>query len=296
MRCLREQNKAPKRRDNHRRAGRCCTGAGGRDPRPLKQKGRVMANDGAFRGRRAYWLRQLSDCAESSFEQVLATLLEWGGSAPALWVKAMDGDAYQGQVDPETPLRGLREVTDLQALGLVMGVPVAPVVVPRGIEGEWQYHTQLANACGSLIVDVESGKGFWDQSSLDNISVYWYQLRVGAPDAYLVTQPDGRAVEAVSTTLCMPYYDAVSAQHYVGWTAAGWGDVVTEVRRFDYLRQLGKPCYPLLWGMGDFAQASTFWRAVRDYSDGVGFFRFGTMGPNQFGSAGAFKLPAEPVR
>lgn len=254
-----------------------------------------MSNDSAFHGRRGYWLRQLSDCAESDFSELLHTLIAYGGRSPSLWAKVMDGVTAQGTIDPKTPLHSLGDVAGLQAQCSLMGVGFAPVVVPRGIGGEVALHASVALGIGCLVVDIEAGQGFWDQSSTDGIPGYWLQLRSLAPNAYLVSQPDPRNLESVYTSESLSYFDAFAPQHYVGWTDVGWTDVVAEVARFDWIRALGKDVYPTLWGTGDAAIAATFWRAVRDYSAGNCAFNLGAIGPRQFGWLSALKLPAEPL-
>lgn len=246
-------------------------------------------------GRRGYWLRQLSDCAEPDFAALLKTLQQYAGPSASLYAKCMDGATWQGTIDPKTPLNSVQDVLGLMAQCAQAGVDFAPVVVPRGEQDETAAHAALASAVGALIVDIETGSGFYDGAPVDTIPWYWYDLRVGAPMAFLVSQPDPRNLESVLTAECLDYFDAFAAQHYVGWTAVGWSDPVTEVARFDAIRAFGKPCYPLLYAEGDAPTFQTFWRAVRDYSGGVGFFKLGTMGPQEFAAATACKLPQEPV-
>lgn len=209
--------------------------------------------------------------------------------------KCADGATWQGQIDPKTPLLSIADVLNLQSLCYAAGVAFAPVVVPRGEEYEDEVHAAIAKACGCLVVDIESGSGFYDQAPTSEIPGYWQSIRTLAPDAWLVSQPDPRNLDSVYDSESRQHFDAYSAQHYVGWTDVGWNDVVKEVQRYDTIAANGKDCYPILYGTGDAATVSTFWRAIRDYAQGVAFFSLGTIGPSQFETCRGLKLPGEPV-
>lgn len=254
-----------------------------------------MKGHPAFDGKRGYWLRQLSDCAEASFGELCDTLVEYGGSSPALYAKVADGNTWQGDIDPKTPLWSFDGLAALWTLCKDKGVAFAPVVVPRGDQGESFFHGAIAAQCSCLIVDIEAGMGFYPATRTPEIPGYWAQLRVNAPNAFLVSQPDPRNLESVYTADSIAYIDAFSAQHYVGWTDVGWTDVVREVKSFDTIRQYQKPSYPILYGVGNADIVSTFWRAIRDYSLGFSLFRLGVMGPREFQWTAALKLPGEAV-
>lgn len=254
-----------------------------------------MKNGEAFAGRRGYWLRQLSDCAEPDFAALIQTLLTYGGSAPALYAKVYDGITPQGRIDPKTPILGLGDVLALQAQCYTAGVAFAPVVVPRARQGEIALHAQVAQACGCIVVDYEVGNGFVPAGNPGYPATYWSGLRQAAPDAWVVTQPDPRNLNDSGFWQNVGNYDGVAAQHYVGWAEVMWADVVAEVGRYDAILSTGLPCYPTLYGVGDAPTVSTFWRAVRDYSEGLQFFSLGPMGPRAFELARGCKLPGEPL-
>lgn len=251
---------------------------------------------GAIYNRRGYWLRQLSDCAEADFSQVLTTLAMFGGTNPGLYPKCMDGVTWQGEVDAKTPLQSVTDVFMLWQECFSAGVAMAPVVVPRGDPGESDAHGALAARIGSIIIDAEAGTGFYDRSPISTLPSYVAQVRQAAPDAYIVWQPDPRNAESVLTSQVVGFIDCLASQHYVGWDSAGWSDVVSEVGRFDALRAYGVECAPTLYGEENHAEESVFWRAVRSYSIGVQFFRFGTMGVPDFTAAASCILPFEAVR
>lgn len=252
-------------------------------------------NDAAFAFRRGYWLRQLSDCAESDFAAVLVTLKQYGGTAPALYAKCMDGTTWQGQIDSKTPINTVTDVKLLQSQCWDAGVAFSPVVVPRGETGESAAHGALAEAIGCIVVDIEAGAGFYDGAPTSTIPAYFQQLRQAAPDSFIMGQPDPRNLSSVYFDQSVPSLDGVAAQHYIGWDSVGWTDVVAEVESFDAIHARGLPCYPTLYGEGDGATVSTFWRAVKDYSRGLQFFRFGVMGPAEFSLARSCLLPGEAI-
>jgi hypothetical protein len=244
---------------------------------------------------RGYWCRQLSDCSEPDFSAVLDTLEQYGGTSPALWQKTADGVTLQGSIDPKTPLTTISEVYTLATLCASRSIPFIPVVVPRGDAGEAEIHAIIAGITGCLVVDIESGAGFYDGAPPSTIPAYFALLREAAPDAFLVAQPDPRNLDSVLLTQWLDAIDGIAAQHYVGWKDLGWTDVPGEVASFDSIRALGKPVYPTIYGTGSMGMVATFWRAVRDYAAGLCVFRFGALGPAEYAWLQQLRLPGEAV-
>lgn len=249
-----------------------------------------MANFPRFdaqRGRVTIWCRQYGDTGERSTPALIETLGTYGysGFAP----KVADGLNWQARNDPTgaTPFDSLAAVAEVRDDFAAAGIAFLPVVVPRhwpgddtpdpGAQGE--FHGQIARLCGCLVTDCEPYAGFW-LGNPDGLIEYAKALRAAAGDAYLINQPDprpfGMADARVAETAGQ--YDAIMAQHYVGWASAGWTDVAGEVNRVRGIRLMGRETYVTAYGVERTDLAIEFCRrAVADGVAGINVFCLGPM-------------------
>lgn len=228
-----------------------------------------------LKGRTAWWLRQLKpDCGENTIAQVLQTMKDYGGG-DCLCLKVMDGLDYQGTFDVTLPINSLSDILAVRDLCHSMGVAFCPVVLPRGLIGEAEKHGAIAAAVGCLMIDLERGSGYWDHHDVSGIPIYAQALRVAAGDAYLINQPDPR--DSYVCEAPKAFFDAVCAQHYVGWSDVGWTDVNLEVNRFYSLSPLYRDAYVTLYGKDRIDLAVTFWESVMQRAEGFCVFSFGPM-------------------
>lgn len=256
--------------------------------------------------RRGAWLRQFSDMLEARtaaspaarIAAIAATLN--ANSIDLLQMKLLDGLDWVGGWDSLTPVTDVASALALRDGFAAFGISVAPVVNPRGLAGEGELHGALAAAFGCIVVDIEDGTGFWDQSPATLIPVYFRALRAAAGQAVqIVAQPDPRNVGDVYLTLCLPYISGIAAQHYVGWASIGWTDVAAEVRSYQALAALGKPCYPTVWGEETIGLAAQFWTDVLALKSnpplGVCAFALGAMDADHLAAYAWFGLPTVPA-
>lgn len=253
----------------------------------------TMRGRNALVGRMGIWLRQYSDTAERTLTRIIDTLHAYGGY-DLLVLKVADGLNWQSANDPTMPLRSTNDLLAIQSFCESRGVSFCPVVVPRGLRGEAQFHGEIARAAGVLMTDIEPYQHFWDQAPYDQIPWYTRELRQEASGAYLVNQPDpriaGRRDAKVDETA--GHFDAICAQHYVGWSSVGWTDVANEVRSFDSLAALGREMYVTLYGVERIDLAGAFWRHVVDRSLGGHVFAMGVMNAEELRFFGG--LPRSP--
>lgn len=250
-------------------------------------------------GRVGYWLRQFSDTGERELPLIIDNIKRLGGGN-CLCMKVADGSTWQGRNDEAglTPIFSLEDVLRMRDYCHARGVTFLPVVVPRGADpvGEAAFHGRIADAVGALMTDIEPYPGFWDRGAWERIPDYTRALRKAAPNAYLINQPDPRgwARDAVRVVETAGDFDAIAAQHYVGWAGVGWFDVGLEVRRFEQLAALGREMYVTLWGTERTDLALAFWNRVREHTLGVNIFAFGPMDGRQLATFAAMPAPAVP--
>lgn len=235
-------------------------------------------------GRFGIWLRQYGDTSERSTPNIIARLKEYGFDMICL--KVADGLNWQGVNDDTnaTPIWSLDDIAKLKAWYEGAGIKFVPVVVPRGrnVEAEAEMHAQIAEKCGVLMTDIEPYKQFWDGSHYSNIPIYAKILREMAPTAYLINQPDPRewAVTDGRVAECGPYFDGISAQHYVGWAGVEWINVHAEIDRLAELSKYYKDVHLTLYGVDRIDLAGEFYkRAIAEFSiKSVHVFTMGPMG------------------
>jgi len=248
-------------------------------------------------GRVGLWLRQFGDTAERTIDRILDTMRDYGGYN-LLCLKVADGLTWQGQIDAHTPVRSVDGVMAISATCAARGVALCPVVVPRGrdIAGEAAMHGMIARNLGCLMTDIEPYAGFWDQAPHARIPDYTRALRQAAGDAYLVNQPDPREgpVRDARVVESAGSFDAICAQHYVGWAAVGWTNVDLEVQRFDQLAGLAKDMYVTLYGVERTDLAAAFWERVKDRAGGFHCFALGPMDADQLQHFGGLPMPVDP--
>ncbi len=243
------------------------------------------------------WNRQFGDTAERTLTGILTTMRDYG-HYDLLVQKVADGTTWQGWIDPATPLRSSQDVIVMQQSCEAWGTTMVPCVVPRGrdIRAEALMHAEIAERASALVVDLEPYEEFWDGSDFSRIPEYWVMLRDAAPTAYLVNQPDPRpwAIDAARTVETAPFYNAIAAQHYVGWSAAQWTSVQREVQAFRDFFPLGKDMYATLYGVDRIDLAAEFWRAVQPAAMGAHAFRMGAMNADQLRFFGGLPRSVAP--
>lgn len=250
-------------------------------------------------GRMGLWLRQMSDTGEGNLDAILDTMRDYGGFN-LLCPKVADGMTWQGQINPATPIRSVDDILVMKATCEARGVALCPVVVPRGrdIAGEAALHGMIARNLGCLMTDIEPYPGFWDQSPTARIPEYTRALRQAAGDAYLINQPDPReqAVKDTRVIETAADFDAMCAQHYVGWESVGWTNVDIEVERFHRLNTEGLDMYVTLYGTERIDLAGAFWERVHDDAGGFHCFALGSMNADQLRAFGGLSrpMPVEP--
>lgn len=267
----------------------------------------------ANKGRSTLWLRQSGDTAERTPEAIRQTVIDYGygGIAP----KVADGMRYQALNDPTgaTPYNGLDAIEAARDFYAAAGLVFVPVVVPRywqpgqtneptyappTPEAQGEFHGAIARLCGCLVTDTEPyTPGFWGYAQ-ELIPRYAAALRRNAGDAYLINQPDpryyGRTDGKVQETA--QYYDAIMAQHYVGWAGANWLSVATELLVLDQIAALGRDLYVTLYGVErvdlarQFGEQAANTRAVLGYN----VFAMGPMNADQLRTLSGIDLSVAP--
>ena len=114
-----------------------------------------MAKASPLEGKVGYWLRQFGDTAERDLDKILDNMRNLGGG-DCLCMKVADGLNYQGANDPRyTPLNSLADIARMKARCTEREFAFLPVVVPRGLRREAQFHGEIARTIGSLMTDIE---------------------------------------------------------------------------------------------------------------------------------------------
>lgn len=277
-------------------------------------------------GRFGYWLRQFGDTGEAlaaharavnegraydwreALDAILQNMQQIGGGN-VLCLKVADGLRWQGSIDvlnrdgrfvrltPIIDVDSLREVRDHC---WARGVAFMPVVVPRGVAGEAEFHGQIGIACGALMTDLEPYAGFWDQSPLSLIPVYCEALRAvaSAELVYLVNQPDPRRFGLIDARVqeTAKFFDAVCGQHYVGWESVAWIHVDRELQALRDLLKWFSAAHVTLYGIERVDLALAFWAKARELVGGAHVFAFGPMNAAQLQAfATALKPSVEPL-
>jgi len=247
-----------------------------------------------------WWLRQFSDTGEGTLPAIAQTMRDVGGGT--CWMqKVMDGLDWQGEaaIDPSTPITSVATLTAFAQQTKSLGLPLIPIVVPRGAnpQAEGQEHGAIAKAVGCLCVDLEPYSGFYDKSPLSTIPQYLSALRAAAGNAYLILQHDPRPYG--SSGIGMPgaasSFDAICAQHYVGWSSIGWTNVQQEIASFQALASLGKDLYATVWALGDLSLMSQFWNAILPNCLGFSVFAFGYANETDLQTIAALPKPHIPT-
>lgn len=249
-------------------------------------------------GRKGFWLREFADTAEGSLAAILTTLTGIAGSS-CLCLKVADGVDWVGSYDAKTPIGNVADLAMAMAVCELAGVTLLPVVVPRGIAGEAEFHGTIAQTCGALMVDIEPYAGFYDQAPLATIPIYWRSLRAAAGDAYLMAQPDPRQSGWIDGKVSesWAFFDAICAQHYVGWQQVGWTNLAYEISLVKWITSYGKDTYVTIYGADPsypFVETlpSDFWRAVQPTVLGLCVFAFGPMNRAQLSAVATLPAPA----
>ncbi len=264
----------------------------------------------AQRGRLSWWVRQGSDTAEGRaalsggegaagyWSRLLHTITAYG-YGQALAHKVMDGVRWQAEVAGDgTPLTGPADLTAARDSCAAHGKAFIPVVVPRywagdapAPEQQAEQHAAIARHCGVLMIDAEPYPGFVEIEHGRFFPAYWARLRAQT-EAFLINQPDPRpwglaGARVRETRGC---YDAICAQHYVGWVAGGvnWVDVAVEAARFRALTaELAVEAYATLYAADRADLAAAFARAIAGEVQGLCGFALGPATAGQLATIGA---------
>ena len=137
--------------------------------------------------------------------------------------KAADGDAWQSTFDTDPILRitGADRLREMKQAYRARNIDLAPWVVYRGRDwiAEATLHAEIANICGSVIVDFEwKYAGFADSGTFEDAVAYFAKLRELAPEATIVFCPDPRQVKygSFDASQIWPHVSGYSPQQY--WT------------------------------------------------------------------------------
>jgi hypothetical protein len=213
-------------------------------------------------------------------------------------VKALDGVDWMGKFDP-TPaaLRSVddarRQANEAHAAGLLYAVWTNPL--DRDLAQQAQMTAALARApeIDAVFLDAEPYPKFWGaMRPVGRAREFMQRVRDGAPDAYLVLQPDPRQarLNELRPEEWIPFIDALSGQHYFSDFQV---DPVSEVERAVALGlQVDRPIYPTLPGNAPPAQLTTAVKElIKREVGGCVMFRLGTCDGPRLKAIGSAEFP-----
>lgn len=252
----------------------------------------------------AYWDGR--SVGERTIDDILATLKQWVPNVQAIWVKAVDGDRWQGAYDtsgkPDLVINGPGDLQRWVIKCRAAGIDVHAWCVPTGLNVPTE--AALISACclvdgvKSMILDVEVGASYF-RGGPQAARELGERIRRNIPGRFhlaLNLDARGNHPRDIHIWEWWPFIDSLHPMVY--HEVFGLPPDRAVANAFEALAQYNRPIVPMLqaYNIRDAAGIKTAAdTALRGYSaPGVSFFRFGSAGPREFGAIKLIEIPGQP--
>lgn len=231
---------------------------------------------------------------ENTIDDVISTMQQWAPNVKAIWVKTSDGVNWQGEFDTSAKadirVDGPSDLARWVQKCSRAGIAVHAWAIPKGLNvpKESQLIIEACRVAGvrSMILDVEVGRNYFrggPQAAADMGD----RIRRGAPVGFhvgLCLDARGNHPRDIHIDQWLPFIDSLHPMTY--HAEFGVTPAVAMDNAFTALSRYNLPIIPMLQAYAlddaeEIAEAGD--AAFRGHAArGVSFYRFGSLGPDEF--------------